>query len=296
VTVRRACVEDAAAIVRLGRVIDPEVLATEETFRLLLERPPAPATERLVAEEDGEVVAWAPSGIYDEGTGWLGGGVLPAYRRRGIGRAIYDRIEHRLQDLGARRLEAAPTDGDGRRFLVARGFEVANVRRRSELDPSTVAAVEPPDGFDVVALREVLDRAEELYRLYAEARADVPAAEPPTPWTYDEWRAQTLDLPLLDLDASVVLFEAGEPVSFAWLVSDREGGRAETLMAGTRRDRRGRGLATLAKVESSRRAAGLGILRISTDNDRENGPMLAINRRLGFRETAVVEAFVKRLG
>ncbi len=65
-------------------------------------------------------------------------------------------------------------------------------------------------------------------------------------------------------------------------------------MAATRRDRRGRGLATLAKIEPARRAAALGITRIVTSNDLENAPMLAVNRRLGFTETAVVESFVKR--
>jgi len=60
-------------------------------------------------------------------------------------------------------------------------------------------------------------------------------------------------------DASVVVFEDDEPVALAWLYSDREGHRAGALMVATRRDRRGRGLATLAKVESAPRAASLGM-------------------------------------
>jgi len=111
---------------------------------------------------------------------------------------------------------------------------------------------------------------------------------------FDEWRAQTIDSPLIDLDASVVVFENDEPVALAWLYSDREGRRAEALMAATRRDRRGRGLATLAKIESAQRAAQLGT-RILTSNDLDDAPMLAINRKLGFAETAVVESFTKSL-
>jgi RimJ/RimL family protein N-acetyltransferase len=148
-----------------------------------------------------------------------------------------------------------------------------------------------------VPLSEVLEEAEALFRLYAETRADVPttSATPRPPWTFDEWRAETIDSPLIELDASVVVMEGDDPVALAWLYSDREGGRAEALMAGTRRDRRGRGLATLAKAESSRRAAALGITRILTSNNRENAPMLAVNRRLGFTETAVVESYAKRM-
>ena len=101
--------------------------------------------------------------------------------------------------------------------------------------------------------------------------------------------------PLIDLEASVVVFEDDEPVALAWLYSDRQGQRAETLMAATRRDRRGRGLATLAKIESSRRAAALGVGRIVTGNDLDNAPMLAINQKLGFVESEVAESYVKHL-
>ena len=66
-------------------------------------------------------------------------------------------------------------------------------------------------------------------------------------------------------------------------------------MSATRRDRRGQGLATLAKIESARRAASLGITRIRTSNDLGNEPMLAVNRKLGFTATGIVESFSKRL-
>ena len=52
-------------------------------------------------------------------------------------------------------------------------------------------------------------------------------------------------------------------------------------------------IATLAKAESSYRAARLGITAIVTSNDLENAAMLAINRNLGFTETAVVESYAK---
>jgi GNAT superfamily N-acetyltransferase len=89
--------------------------------------------------------------------------------------------------------------------------------------------------------------------------------------------------------------EGDEPVTLARLYSDRDGQRAGALMAATRRDLRGRGLATLAKVESERRAASLGITRILTSNDLDNAPMLAINGKLGFVPAAAAESFTKTL-
>jgi GNAT superfamily N-acetyltransferase len=296
-TVRTAVVSDAPAIVALGREIDRDQLATDESFRALLERPADQTTERLVAELDGRIVAWAPSGGYESGDGWLWIGVDRSARRRGIGSELYERIEARLRGVGVGRVEAVPNDEDGRSFLLARGFEVDQVIRNLELDPRTVTPLSPPDGVRVVPLAQALDEPETLFRLYSEARADVPTATatPRPAWTFEEWKAETIESPLIELDASVVVFEEDEPVALAWLYSDREGGRAEAVMAGTRRDRRGRGLATLAKVESSRRAAALGITRILTSNNRENAPMLAVNHKLGFTETAVVESYAKQM-
>ena len=62
----------------------------------------------------------------------------------------------------------------------------------------------------------------------------------------------------------------------------RPGVRAAAEYAGTARSHRGRGLATLAKLASTRAARDAGVERITTENDVENAPMLAINRRLGF--------------
>jgi GNAT superfamily N-acetyltransferase len=296
VLVRRVREADAAGIVELGRIVDPDVLTTPATMRALLEAKAPPGTERLVGEIGGRVVAWAPSGLYQSGTGWFWIGVQPDFRARGIGSVIYDHVEARLLDLRADRIETTPNDDAGRQFLLSRGFRVSATVRVSEIDPRRVSAASPvPAGVEVVALRDVLDEAEALFDLYSIGRADVPSHEPRTAWTFAEWRRETLDHPLLDLDASVVVLESRAPVSFAWLYSDREGHRAETVMAATRRDRRGRGLATLAKAHSTQRAAALGITRILTGNDVDNRPMLAINDRLGYAPTVVNESYAKLL-
>lgn len=293
---RRVRVADAAGIVELGRIVDPNTLGTPATVQSLLEADAAPTTERLVGESGGRIVAWAPSGLYQSASAWFWIGVRPELRGRGIGGALYDHVEARLCEQGATRIETTPNDEAGRQFLDARGFEVSATFRVSEIDPRRVSpAVRPRPGVEVVALREVSELAETLFELYSQGRADVPSASPRAVWTFAEWRAQTLDHPLLDLDASVVVLEGGEPVSLAWLYSDREGHRAETLMAATRRDRRGRGLASVAKIESTRRAATVGLTRILTSNDVDNRPMLAINDRLGYTPTVVIDSYTKNL-
>src|SRR5690349_10073395 len=111
--------------------IDTTSLQTAETFRAMLERGAPEGTERLVAEVDGTIVAWAPSGVHGDGSGWLWIGVDPAHRRHGIGGALYQRIEARLR---GRLLRTSANDFDGRSFLERRGFVRTNVLSLLALD------------------------------------------------------------------------------------------------------------------------------------------------------------------
>ena len=92
-TIRPAVVSDALAIVALGREIDRDELATDASFGALLERPAEPTTERLVAELDDRIVAWAPSGAYESGAGWFWIGAELSHRGHGLGSLLYERIE-----------------------------------------------------------------------------------------------------------------------------------------------------------------------------------------------------------
>jgi GNAT superfamily N-acetyltransferase len=69
-------------------------------------------------------------------------------------------------------------------------------------------------------------------------------------------------------------FVPGDPASFV-----------QPFM-GTLREYRGRGIATILKQRLIAVAASRGAQRIVTSNDSENAPILAVNRRLGFRPSA----------
>ena len=94
--------------------------------------------------------------------------------------------------------------------------------------------------------------------------------------------------PTLDHDGSFVVELDGRPAAFAWLVVDRGRRLAANEMTGTRPELRGRGLASTAKLATIRWAAENGISRIYTSNHEENAPMVAINRKLGYRVVAEI--------
>jgi RimJ/RimL family protein N-acetyltransferase len=98
---------------------------------------------------------------------------------------------------------------------------------------------------------------------------------------FERWERDVWDDPLLALDGSFAAVVDGRPVAATTLrVSGRRAGNGFT---GTLRDYRGRGLATAIKTASLLWAAEQGIERVHTFNDEENGAMLRVNEKLGYR-------------
>ncbi|HEY6962325.1 MAG TPA: GNAT family N-acetyltransferase [Gaiellaceae bacterium] len=274
-TIRPVTPDDVPGVVALLNQVELTSFASDDTFRETLEKRAAEAT-RLVAQVDGEIAGFARSG-----RGWLWIGVLPAHRGRGIGAALYDAIDPELP------VRVQVDDEDGRRFVRSRGFELVHSMRLQALD---LARTPLDGGAGSVSLRELDPNA--LRDLYLESVADIPTATPRT-YTDDDFRLQVAESPILDRDASCAILEDGEPVAFSIVISNRTTGRAGAQMTGVRRDHRGRGLALAVKAASLRRARDAGLQTMLAANDLENAPMLAVNRKLGFEPSVLVEHYEK---
>ena len=283
--------EDAAEIVRMTNRIDTTSLQTAQTFRGLIERGAPAGTERLVAVVDGAIAAWAPSGVYGDGSSWFWIGVDPAYRRRGIGTTLYDRIEARLAQCGASSLDTQINDEDGRAFLEHRGFVRTNVMRLQALDLERAQLPEP--GVETAPLSAV--DIESIRSLYREGHEDIPSVAPRAPLTDEDFQRKVVESELVDRDLSAVVLEDGRPIAFTIVIANHDEGRASTQMTAVDRDHRGRGLAYAVKVDSLRRARAAGLHTMLTSNDLENAPMLAVNRKLGFEANVLLESYEKTL-
>ncbi len=125
-----------------------------------------------------------------------------------------------------------------------------------------------------------------LYALEIEMKADVPArqAEPGTPEPYAHWLQ---DLLQRDYSTLFLAEHDGEWVGITTL--------ADWGFTGVRRSHRGRGLATALKVRMLRSAKEQGIATLITETHFDNAPMLAINRKLGYRFGTVEVAVIKQL-
>jgi GNAT superfamily N-acetyltransferase len=300
-TIRAFRNEDAAAAAAL---IASHSLWLETAAGLVHRLAALPAraqAARWVAEADGKLVAWAEaefdwsSEAEQEGQFWVL--VDPGFRHRGIGSRLVETAVDYLAARGARGLRTWAFE-DSAPFLERRGFERRREERVSAVDPRTVDTspldeLEP--GVRVVRLTDVLDRLPEVYALYAEAAADMPADHAQTNFSFEEWLDETVANPTLSHEGSVVVLVDDRPAALSWVDVDLERRRAEQELTGTARAYRRRGLARLAKLAVLRWCAAAGIERLATGNDGENAGMLAINYELGFRPDAVETEWAKRL-
>jgi len=278
-TVRPVRDSDLEAVVALVQAVDPTAVLTAASLAVNLATLPG---ERFVAEEDGEIVGWAPVFRRADGAVSFWVGVLPPFRRKGLGAALFSALSAQLDGTSSR----AYADGeDGCRFLAARGYAPVGTLHLQTLD---LAAAEPGavsvPGFRAVPLAALLDRLADLHRVYVSVRADVPRSHL-SPVPFAEFRSE-IEGGLLDADASVVVLEGDEPVALSCVLTARESGRADTDLTGTLAGYRGRGLARLAKTDSLRRLRALGIHTVVTANDDGNEPMRSLNDSLGFRVAA----------
>ena len=284
-TIRETHDGDAEACVALLREVMPDAIGNVETW--LHRRRTTPARSRLlslVAEADGEVVARGEAGVnwfLDDSYGFITVAVTAAHRRRGIGGAIYDRLAEHAHEVGVTRVQSLFHETDeGTRFASTRGFREIRAETPSAVDPR---AVDLPlrDDVELVALGE-LD-PHDVHRVDEELTRDVPYIEPIEQLPYDDWLNFVWHNPTFAPDGSFAAFVDGELASLSMLFADRDSGRGLNGFTGTRRAYRGRGLALAVKIASLRWAAANGITIVFTTNDETNAPMLAVNRKLGYR-------------
>jgi GNAT superfamily N-acetyltransferase len=119
---------------------------TLEGFRLEVAHPtPSAVIERYLGRLDGVPVGhlWMSFPQLDNrDNAEVEIEVLPEYRRRGVGRALYDRAVARVRELGRKRLQSGSVDRlpDGAAFAAAVGASAALHDTRSRLDLATTDA------------------------------------------------------------------------------------------------------------------------------------------------------------
>lgn len=269
--------EDLAALCEVWAAITPREPMTAEQLQRRKERQP----ERLylLAEDEGCGVGLgivAPSD--SPGRMHVGARVLPEFRRRGIGSAIYEQLLQRARSVGPEWISTQVSDSDRESVTWAehRGFE--EHQRQVELIlelKGDERPPKPPDGIEIVEVTPDLHEA--AYELTQEAWEDIPLAIPIEPPAFDVWVEEDMPGPI-----SFAAMEDGQMVGFAGLIERGAPGLLEHGLTATRRTHRRRGIATALKQTEVAWAAANGYRELLTFTQDRNEGMQAINLALGF--------------
>lgn len=210
--------------------------------------------------------------------------VLPDLRGRGVGTALYEVLSEQAQSAGRESLLARVREDDegSLRFARKRGFEEISREMPVVLHLADVedAAVEVPEGVEIVSLGDRPDLAEGAWRVDGEASRDIPV-EGMTIRPFEEWRALYLEGPSAVREATLAAVADGDVVGYASLFG-YPGGSAEHGLTAVLRPWRGRGIATALKRSQIAWAKRAGYNEIRTANDEANVAMRGINARLGY--------------
>ncbi|WP_030187594.1 GNAT family N-acetyltransferase [Streptomyces violaceorubidus] len=294
---------DVTAFARVRHRALPFILWTPEAVvhRLVHTHPDA-RSRSLVAEEDGEVIGTAQIGLVHDspepGQAFLNVYVDPERVRRGAGGLLVRTAEEYLTGEGATKLYSWVLDAPAHlAFAERHGYARRRAAHFLRLDLANAALPplgSPPPGVELRTAADFAVDPRPLFELDAETVADEPGDVDVEFTDYEAWLAETWRHPLLDRGLTTVVVVDGRPAAFS--VAYTDGTRYSTAMTGTVRARRGRGLAKLAKTASLHRARAAGYTEALTGNDTDNGPMLAINRWLGYEICATEVRHVRELG
>ena len=224
--------------------------------------------------------------------------VDPERQGRGIGRAIYNRLNEELVNLNAIIVWAMSKEDLPRRieFFQRRGFAEKSRNWESRLDVTTANPARFA-GYVENALREGItfttlaeeqphgqDSLRRIHELVQLVTADMPREAAFTPLTYAQWETFSLKNPQLIPEGYFIAKDGANYVGMSNVHRvDNEPHVLNQDDTGVIREYRGRGIATALKLKVIEFGRNNGYQTIKTWNDSSNAAMLAVNTKLGFK-------------
>jgi RimJ/RimL family protein N-acetyltransferase len=302
-TLREFRTTDIPALVEIGNKTFPDTTTTVEQEEHWEKTYPEgnPRLRFTVETTGGEIVGSGscmyPFWMNDLGVYSIYAQVDPAWRRRGIGQALFAQLEPYGWQQGAKKLwtDCREDHADSIRFLEAAGYRSYGVRFEQTLDLMQFDSERYSNIFSRVAqagymlttyadeckLRPDAERA--LYDLYRLTMADVPLPGGAIiEVQYDTWRNFMIDSPTIDPAFIFLARHADELVGLTVIELPKEG-PAQTSSTGILREHRGKGVGMALKVMSFQALKARGYKEARTQNDTVNPAILHLNEKLGYR-------------
>jgi len=213
--------------------------------------------------------------------------VIPSAREQGVGSQLYRAASAHARSLGRIGLtvQAKEDDQASLAWPERRGFVEVERQKTVALELADVvpAPVDAPAGVRILPEAGNSRHESGMYEVAIEATPDIPGLAGEHSPTYDQWRATEVDRPSRRKDLSFLALAGDEVIGYASLHVFGNPTVAHNSLTVVSRSWRNRGVATAlkrAQIEAARRA---GIVRLRTESEERNVPMLRLNEKLGYR-------------
>jgi GNAT superfamily N-acetyltransferase len=234
---------------------------------------------------------WMSDGLY-----WLHITVDPALRRRGIGSRLYIALLDHVRGQGATALrgEAREAEPDALPFAEHHGFMIDRHIFESTLDLAAFdgtpfaesikrAEAQGIRFFTMADVGNTLEARRRLYELERTVARDIPGGSESTIRPFETFLQQVCDDPAYLPDGQIVAAVDEAWVGLAAILRIPGANGMYNGITGVLPAYRGRGIALALKLLAIYTARRHGAAYLRTNNDSQNAPMLAVNRKLGYR-------------
>ena len=301
VMLRLAAEDDAPAVTAIINEGYPEPSTIEQVReRIRAALADGGAITRLVATDAGGRVIgyghalredWMAPGLY-----WVNVAVPPEARRQGVGSALFAAVRDWAAARGATTFlaEARENLPQSRNFLERHGFLVDRHIFESTLD--LAAFDETPlipalDAVRATGLRfltmaetgDTIEARRALWELERTVARDIPGGSESSIRPFETFLERICDAPGYRPELQFIAADGGAWIGLALAEVIPETNSMYNTVTGVLPAWRGHGVAQALKLLVIRAARQRGVAYLRTHNDSENAPMLAVNRKLGYR-------------
>ncbi|MGV3618371.1 MAG: GNAT family N-acetyltransferase [Fimbriimonas sp.] len=297
VTLRPFGPEDYPRLAAIRNLWEPEPVTAEELEEEDGREDPNGIRRRvMVCTDEADAIGYVGSSRESndpEGQWWITVALDRPYQGRGLAEPALRPILEFAQSNGGTlaRDYFRQDDARARRFAERLGATYVEDMFESVLDPAAadaalldrLAANIEPQGVTIRSLAELGDDEaglQRLHRLYVPVEASMPGIYHGHERPYEDFVRAIVRDPAFRSDGVFIAIKDGEWIGLA-LVQEKDG-KAFNQSTGVLAEHRGRGIAGGLKAHAIRWARSIGAKTIRTYNHSTNGPMLAINQKLGY--------------
>jgi GNAT superfamily N-acetyltransferase len=290
---------DLPAMAQLYNTIRPEPVTVEQIRDWWQPRKDEIRLTTMAINDQGQIVglsdvdreSWLRPGHF-----WLNVLVAPEWRNKGTGTQLFkDGVEY-ARSKGASHLESSVAENDpaSLHFAEQRGYKIEHHSFESSLDLASfdesrfTAVIDRVSaaGFRFFSLADSGPLTEEskhkLYDLNRTTALDNPGSDRTFP-TFDGFSKNVFEASWFRADTQLLAAQGNDWVGLSAIAYYPEAKYAYNAFTGVLQEYRSRGLALVLKLQAIRLARKLGAAYIRTNNDSQNSPMLAVNRKLGYQ-------------